>query len=76
MAAISLYCLFLEFSLLSISSGASNDFFLYDNCSKEQISTSKARLIEDIRCFSTTYLRFYEIVFPQFYFSDITIILD
>ena len=44
MAAISLlYCLFLEFSLLSISSGAPNDSFLYDNCSKEQISISKAR---------------------------------
>ena len=43
MAAISLlYCLFLEFSLLSISSGAPNDSFLYDNCSKEQISISKA----------------------------------
>lgn len=37
MAAISLYCLFLEFSLLSISSEAPSDFFLYDNCSKEQI---------------------------------------
>lgn len=40
-AAISL-CLFLEFSLLSFSSGAPIDFFLYDNCSKEQISISKA----------------------------------